>query len=472
MFASLLVSPSLREALFGMGSMSAGGRRLQEAVRRAAVTREVELGADVLGALPAALVRALPAPRYTLVADPNTWAVAGERLTGLIEAAGLALTAPEILSETPRLKPRVETARGMAEAFKASGATPIALGAGVINDLTKYAASLVDRAYACVPTAASMDGYAASGAALRDGGFKRTFACPPPTVIVADLDLVATAPAAMAGWGYGDLAGKIVAGADWILADVLGVEAIAPAPFAMVQDNLADWLADPAGVQKGDRGALDGLMRGLLISGFAMQAHNNSRPASGSDHQFAHLWEMEGIAVDGMPVSHGVCVGIGCLSMLAAYAWLLDRDIAGIDPVTTARRAPDLAAMESEVAASFPLPFMAEAALAECRAKPLDQAEVRMRLTRLKARWPELSARLHKTLPAPATVRALLAAAGAPTTAQALGIGTAKHAADYRRARLIRRRYTALDLLQDLGLLDLSIAAIFAPAGFWGSSPA
>ena len=28
---------------------------------------------------------------------------------------------------------------------------------------------------------------------------------------------------------------------------------------------------------------------------------------------------MEEIAVAGMPVSHGACVGVGCLSMLAAY---------------------------------------------------------------------------------------------------------------------------------------------------------
>src|SRR5213079_512375 len=68
-------------------------------------------------------------------------------------------------------------------------------------------------AYVCVPTAASMDGYAASGAALRDGGFKRTFACSAPVAIVADLDVIARAPAAMAAWGYGDLVGKLVAGA-------------------------------------------------------------------------------------------------------------------------------------------------------------------------------------------------------------------------------------------------------------------
>ena len=259
-----------------------------------------------------------------------------------------------MLTGEPRVKPSAETARALAATIKSSAALPIAVGAGVINDLVKYAAELAGMPYVCVPTAASMDGYAASGAALRDDGFKRTFACAAPVAIVADLDVIATAPAVMAGWGYGDLVGKLVAGADWIVADALGVEALNPSPFAMVQNNLAAWLGEPAGVRRGERGALDGLMRGLIMAGLAMQAHGNSRPASGSDHQFAHLWEMEEVAVGGAPVSHGACVGIGCLSMLAAYEWLLRQDLSRIAPAELAARTPSAAALRAEVAASFP----------------------------------------------------------------------------------------------------------------------
>ena len=42
-----------------------------------------------------------------------------------------------------------------------------------------------------------------------------------------------------------------------------------------------------------------------------------------------------------------------------------------------------------------------------------------------------------------------------------------KLAVDYRRARLIRRRYTILDVLDDLGWLDEAIGALFAAGGFW-----
>ena len=448
------------------------GGHLSAAVRSAATTRDVRIAAGNLGAVPAVLRQTAPAERYVVVADDQTWKVAGKRVASLLASERLAACDPVMLTGEPRVKPSAETARALAATIKSGAALPIAVGTGVINDLVKYAAELAGMPYVCVPTAASMDGYAASGAALRDDGFKRTFACAAPIAIVADLDIIATAPSAMAGWGYGDLVGKVVAGADWIVADALGVEPLNPSPFAMVQNNLTAWLAEPAGVRRGERGALDGLMRGLIMAGLAMQAHGNSRPASGSDHQFAHLWEMEEVAIAGVPVSHGACVGIGCLSMLAAYEWLLRQDLSRIAPAELAARTPSATALRAEVAASFPLPFMAANAEVEAMAKAAGPQVVETRLRRLQASWPRVAARLQQSLPAAATVRRWLEAAGAPSSPAAIGISAIKHARDYKRARLIRRRFTGLDVLHDLGWLDAAVSELFGANGFWRGSRA
>jgi len=64
-----------------------------------------------------------------------------------------------------------------------------------------------------------------------------------------------------------------------------------------------------------------------------------------------------------------------------------------------------------------------------------------------------------------------LSACGAASHPSDLGITVAKLAADCRRARLIRRRYTILDCLEDLGWLDRAIGALFAPDGYWGLRP-
>ena len=445
---------------------------LSAAVRSAATTRDVRIAAGNLGCVPAVLRQTAPAERYVVVADEHTWKVAGKRVASLLASERLATCGPVMLTGEPRVKPSAETGRTLATTIKSGAALPIAVGAGVINDLVKYAAELAGTPYVCVPTAASMDGYAASGAALRDDGFKRTFACAAPVAIVADLAVIATAPPVMAGWGYGDLVGKLVAGADWIVADALGVEALNPGPFGMVQNNLAAWLGEPAGVRRGDRAALDGLVRGLIMAGLAMQAHGNSRPASGSDHQFAHLWEMEEVAVGGVPVSHGACVGVGCLSMLAAYEWLLRQDLSGIAPAELAARTPSPAALRAEVRASFPLSFMAANAEVEAMAKAAAPAVVETRLSRLQEQWPLLTERLRQSLPEAKTVRRWLNSAGAPSSTEAIGVSGAKHARDYKRARLIRRRFTGLDVLHELGWLDAMVGDLFGASGFWRGSRA
>jgi glycerol-1-phosphate dehydrogenase [NAD(P)+] len=111
----------------------------------------------------------------------------------------------------------------------------------------KYAAELCRHAL-CLRADRGIDGRLCGVRArpLRDDWFQAHLRLLAPVAIVADLDVIATAPSAMAGWGYGDLVGKFVAGADWMSADALGVEALNPSPFAMVQNNLAAWLGEPA----------------------------------------------------------------------------------------------------------------------------------------------------------------------------------------------------------------------------------
>lgn len=439
---------------------------LDSAVRAASVTREVIVAPGALAALPDVMARNADGRPLLLITDANTQAAAGQRAKAVLIDAAFDVESL-ILQGDPRLKPEVEIAHRAASRLAETGAIPVAIGAGVVNDLVKYAASLAKRPYVCVATAASMDGYAASGAALLDAGFKRTFPCPPPVAVVADLDVLAAAPPNMAGWGYGDLAGKLVAGADWVLADALGEEPLAPAPFAMVQDNIRAWLGDPDGVRRHDRAALHGLFEGLLISGFAMQAHGNSRPASGSDHQFAHLWEMERRTVDDLPVSHGVCVGIGCVTVLGLYEWLQGQDLTTIDPARCAARHPRWEETAELIRAAFPQSFMAESALAETRAKTDGAARIVERLTRLKQSWPQLRKDLSARLPESSEMRDWLRRCGAPAHPGEIGISIAKLRDDVARARMIRRRYTILDLLADLGWLEAAVAETIGPNGVW-----
>ena len=112
-----------------------------------------------------------------------------------------------------------------------------------------------------VATAASMDGYTAYGASITRDGAKQTFSCPAPLALLADIDIIATAPTEMTASGYADLFAKVPAGADWIISDALGIEPIDNFSFGIVQDGLKLALSEPAEARAGTRIASNGLSK-------------------------------------------------------------------------------------------------------------------------------------------------------------------------------------------------------------------
>ena len=188
-------------------------------------------------------------------------------------------------------------------------AVAVAVGSGVINDTVKLVSHMLGRRYMCVGTAASMDGFTAYGASITKDGNKQTFDCPAPLGFVLDSEIAAAAPKELAASGYADLIAKIPAGADWMLADVVGSEKIDTFAWDLVQNGLKDSLSDPVAVFAGDVDKTQALADGLLMSGFAMQAIQSSRPASGTEHQYSHCWDMEDLCFEGKHVSHGFKVG-------------------------------------------------------------------------------------------------------------------------------------------------------------------
>ena len=256
------------------------------------------------------------------MADPTTWEVAGERVDAVLRQAGLAVHPPIILPAP--LHADFERVLELQAALDAADAVPVAVGSGTVNDLTKLAAHRLGRPYMVVATAASMDGYAAFGASITRDGFKQTMACPAPAAIVADLDILAAAPTPLTAAGYGDLLGKVTAGADWIVADALEVEPIDPTAWALVQEPLRAALSAPERLRRARPAATEAFFLGLVISGLAMQATQTSRPASGAEHLHQPPLGDDRADPRANSPSHGTKVGIGTVLVTMLYERLLD----------------------------------------------------------------------------------------------------------------------------------------------------
>ena len=306
--------------------------RIGAALRDATDTGQVAIGHGALGSVAEVFGRGFGDRPAVVVADATTWRVAGEQVQRELEAAGQATRGPYRFPPDTFVAADYENVERLSPALAGHDAIPVAVGSGSLNDIVKRAAHEAGRPYLSVATAASMDGYTAFGAAITKDGFKQTMTCPAPRAVVADLEVLAGAPAAMTASGYGDLLGKVTAGADWLVADALGVEPVDPGVWELVQGPLREAVGRPEALAAGDRGALERLVEGLVMSGLAMQAHASSRPASGAEHQFSHLWEMQGAgARPAAAVPHGFKVGVGTVAIAALYERLLERDLGALD---------------------------------------------------------------------------------------------------------------------------------------------
>lgn len=439
---------------------------IQSAVAQSRQIDAVLVDSGAVGQAPELLGKHFDGSRLFVVADDNTMAAAGKTLAESCRNQGYAVEL-KVFPGVPRLKGTVENAETIIPELRKTGGIPVAVGSGVINDLVKYAAFQVDRPYVSVATAASMDGYASAGSPLTLKGFKHTIPCAAPKIMVADLDVISHAPKEMASWGYGDLAGKIAAGADWLIADALGIEEIDDRAWPLVQNNLRSWLADPSGVASGDAEPTGALFTGLVAAGVAMEVHGSSRPASGADHQVAHLWEMDGLEYGGLPVSHGTCVAIGTLTVLSLYEWLLDRNLQDLDANGILSRRRQVSDLASEIEARFPSPAIAERTLKETEAKFVDDDRLKGRIALIRKVWPALREKLARYLIPFGELEGMLKSAGVVTEPAQVGISKTYHRETLVGSRLIRRRYTILDFLEELGLFDDAVRDVFSDGGRW-----
>ena len=451
--------------------MNMCSKAIESALERATDTKACLVGDGALGETVRLFREFFPgADRAIVIEDPRTRAAAGDRVAEILRGAGVEV-AEHVVEPGGKIFHAdycyVEEVR---EAIKAAGVerngvkiVPVAVGSGVINDLTKRASGELGIPYFTVGTAASVDGYSSFGASLRSPeGAKQTYACPAPRVIVADLDVMRTAPAWMAASGFADLMAKVPAGADWILAYELGASEWHDSAWHTVQDGLKDAIGDAEGVVAMKPEPLSRFVEGLMLGGFAMQDMQSSRPASGAEHMFSHLLEMRDHTFKGEIVPHGIQVGVFTLFMCRVYEQILAFDYSRLDVESCLANWKPLEEQEKVGAAVFAGTKFPDIGVKAVRAKFVDRETAKARLESFKARWPQIKARLEAQLIPAAEIERRLKVVGAPTTPAEIGSTVEASLKDARKTIFMRDRYMALDFLDFTGQLDDFAARAFA----------
>ncbi len=445
-------------------------RTIDRALEHASTTKDILIGTPVFPRLPALLRQHFGQEAAVIVADENTYRAAGQALQQDLESAGLSVHEPLVLPGRPTLHADYARVLQVEEFLKTRDAVPIAVGSGTVNDLVKLSSHRLGRKYMVVGTAASMDGYTSFGASITQDGFKDTHPCDAPQAVVADLDVLAQAPAEMNAWGYADLIGKVSAGADWIIADAVGAEPIHELAWHTIQDPLREAVANPHLLPQGNPQALANVFGGLVLSGLAMQVHRSSRPASGSEHMFSHLWQMQGIHTpQGGEASHGTKVGVGTLASLALYEKLMAVNLQTLDVDQVLEFWPSFDRVQAKIRASLDVPEIIETAVELNRRKYLTPQQLAPRLEHIKNEWPQIKTRLEAQLLSPHRVQQMIEASGGVTSPRQIGLTGARLKRSYSLARMIRSRYTLFDFLAETGFSRQLTEALFAPGGYWSN---
>ena len=196
----------------------------------------------------------------------------------------------------------------------------IAVGSGTIHDIVRYCAYQKGIDFVSCPTAASVDGFCSSVAAMTWQGCKKTLTAVAPRIVVADIDVIKNAPIRLAKSGFGDMVGKYVALTDWKISNIIKNEFYCERIAQMTLEATEAVVESANGILKGNESSFVNLMYGLLLSGLAMQMIGNSRPASGAEHHISHIIEMEPIGLDvHSDALHGEKVGVGTLLAALEY---------------------------------------------------------------------------------------------------------------------------------------------------------
>lgn len=372
---------------------------------------EVVIGHDALRRLPHMLEDgALDIYEQPVVlCDANTRAAAGGQIPDLMRRLPVVELDPEGLHATEGAVALV------AERLPEDVDLIVALGSGTIHDLARYTAHDRGIAFVSCPTAASVDGFVSTVAAMTWHGMKRTFPAVPPIAVVADTTVLSQAPRRLTASGAADLFGKYCCILDWRIAHEVTGEYICERTCRMALEAADDVMACVDGLDAGDEEAYANLIYALLLSGLAMQMIGNSRPASCAEHHMSHLWEMN-VINDEVDALHGEKVGVGLVLVARRYKRVAEALREGCYEVR-----PWGGLERDLLERTFGARGLLEGVLAENDPDPLASVTPDM----LERAVPEIVRLVDETLPDPDDLIAELEGCGCPTTMADLGLDPA-----------------------------------------------
>jgi glycerol-1-phosphate dehydrogenase [NAD(P)+] len=263
--------------------------------------RDVVIGHDVLGQLPAVCKDLKLGKSALLVSGKGTMQLAGS-------------TVKKILSDDHEVTPFLAgeiTLPVIKKCEKAAKGADflIGVGGGRVIDTAKIVSYNLDLPFISVPTAASHDGIASARASVSLGTGHSSLEAQPPVAIVADTGIIASAPHRLLAAGCADVISNYTAILDWELAHRVKGEQMSEYAITLSKMTAEILVKDAHLIKPHNEQAAWIVVKALVSSGVAMSIAGSSRPASGGEHKFSHALDK---LAPGKAL-HGESCGIGTI---------------------------------------------------------------------------------------------------------------------------------------------------------------
>lgn len=386
-----------------------------------------------------------------IVCDRNTKAAAWDKVKAELDKAGTAYKL--FCFEQEHVEPDEHSVGSLCMAFDPKCDGVVAIGSGVINDCCKVLAHAIGCPQMVVGTAPSMDGYASNSSSMIQNRVKVTLYNACPAAIIADTEIMKNAPARMLWAGLGDMLAKYIALCEWRISHMVTGEYYCEAVAGMMRSSLAKIVANAPRLMERDPDVIGAVAEGLILSGLAMAFAQISRPASGLEHYFSHLWEM--FALDrGLPMElHGIQVGVGTYLTFKIYDRLRemkpDRETA-----LKAMAAFDPAAWEERMHRVFGKAAQKLIDSEKAIWHKNDPEYHHKRMDIILANWDTIMQIAAEELPPTSEIVALMEKQGMPIRPADIDEGEQDVHDAFVCSRDIRDKYLTSSMLWDIGLLE------------------
>ena len=410
---------------------------------------DVIVGKGVIQRLPEFIAK-YQSKKPFILADRNTYRAAGEAVADILRKNGISFSAYVFRQDA--LEPNEEAVGSAFMHFDNSCDLIIGVGSGVINDIGKILSKVSGRKYIIVGTAPSMDGYASATSSMSMDGLKVSLNSRCADVIIGDIDILKQAPEHMLKSGLGDMLAKYISIAEWRIGNLITGEYYCERVAQLIRTALKKCVDNAEGLLKRDEAAVEAVFEGLVIGGVAMAYAGVSRPASGVEHYFSHVWDMRGLEF-GTPVDlHGIQCAMATMKAVTLYE-AVKNTVPDSDKAYAAVEAFDYSDWSDQLR-SF-LGNSGETMIAqEQKEQKYDKSTHPARFRKIADNWDTILRIIEEELPSSAALARIMDTIGISKDLNTIGVDRECAKLTFKATKDIRDKYVLSRLAWDLGILD------------------